>query len=71
MTLDEIKTAVDAGDTVHWANTAYTVIKDSLGQYLIVCSDNDDSIALTWNDGVTLNGYEDQFFLRKPRERRR
>ena len=35
MTLDEIKAAVDAGQTVHWANTGYVVHKDRLGQYLI------------------------------------
>ena len=35
MTLGEIKTAIDAGQTVHWANTGYVVHKDSLGQYLI------------------------------------
>ena len=26
MTLDEIKAAVDAGQTVHWANTSYAGI---------------------------------------------
>jgi hypothetical protein len=63
VTLAEIKAAVDAGKTVHWANTSYTVVKDHLGRYLIVCSTNDDSIGLTWQDGTTLNGAEDQFFL--------
>ena len=33
MTLEEIKAAIDAGRTVHWANTGYRVQKDSLGQY--------------------------------------
>jgi len=35
MILDEIKAAVDAGQTVQWANTGYVVQKDRLGQYLI------------------------------------
>ena len=35
MTLEEINAAVDAGQTVHWANTGYVVHKDRLGQYLI------------------------------------
>jgi hypothetical protein len=36
MTLEDIKAAVDAGQTVHWANTGYIVHKDRLGQYLIM-----------------------------------
>lgn len=36
MTPDDIRSAVDAGKTVHWANTSYIVRKDRLGQYLIV-----------------------------------
>ena len=35
MTLEEIIAAIDAGQTVHWANTGYRVHKDSLGQYLL------------------------------------
>ncbi len=31
MTLDDIKAAVDAGQTVHWANIGYVVHKDWLG----------------------------------------
>ena len=27
MTLDDIKAAVDAGQTVHWANTSYIVLR--------------------------------------------
>jgi hypothetical protein len=62
VTLDEIKAAVDAGKIVHWANKGYTVIKDRLGQYLIVYY-NQNAIGLTHGDGVTMNGREDQFFL--------
>ena len=40
MTLEEIKAAIDAGRTVHWANTGYRVHKDSLGQYLITFEPN-------------------------------
>ena len=36
MTVQEIKKAVDEGKTVCWATPAYRVIKDSIGQYLIV-----------------------------------
>ena len=35
MNIEAIKAAVDAGQTVHWANTGYIVHKDALGQYLI------------------------------------
>ena len=62
MNVHEIKKAVDDGETVYWASTAYRVIKDKIGQYLILCDINDNCIGLTWRDGVTLNGKEEQFF---------
>lgn len=34
-TIEEVRAAVDAGKAVHWNNGGYTVIKDSIGQYLI------------------------------------
>ena len=34
-TIAEVKASVDAGNRVHWSNSGYTVIKDSIGQYLI------------------------------------
>jgi hypothetical protein len=55
MTLQEIKTAVDQGKTVCWINSAYNVIKDSIGQYFIICNLNDYCVGLTWDDGTTLN----------------
>lgn len=60
--LSEIKAAVEAGKTVHWQSPAYSVIKDSLGQWLIRCSINDYCIGLTWRDGVTLNGEPEHFY---------
>ena len=65
MRVDEIKAAVDAGLTVHWASPAYVVIKAPVG-YLIKCRDNGNVIGLTWRDGVTLNGREDEFYLASP-----
>ena len=62
MTAEEIKKAVNEGKTVCWATPAYNVIKDSIGQYLIICLLNNNCIGLTWRDGVTLNGEELQFF---------
>lgn len=63
MNLDEIKAAVDAGQTVHWANTGYTVLRDSIGQWLIKYTPNGHCIGLTHQDGVTLNGRPEQFFI--------
>ena len=63
MTLEQIKTAIESGYPVHWSNTAYDVIKDKIGQYLICCNHNASCIGLTWLDGVTLNGEESEFFL--------
>ncbi|GGO62135.1 hypothetical protein SAMN05444398_12025 [Roseovarius pacificus] len=63
MTLDEIKAAVDAGQTVHWANTGYVVHKDRLGQYLITYVLNDSCIGLTDRGEHRLNGKEAEFFI--------
>ena len=63
MTLDEIKAAVDAGQTVHWANTGYVVHKDRLGQYLITYVPNGSCIGLTDRSGHRLNGKEAEFFI--------
>lgn len=60
MTLQEIKLAVDKGKDVYWDNMAYTVIKDIKGQYFI--KGHNHSIGLTWADGITLNGKEQEFF---------
>jgi hypothetical protein len=65
MTLQEIKDAVLAGKTVHWASKAYVVVKDNVGQWLIECRLNESCIGLTWSDGVTMNGKEDEFFIAK------
>ena len=66
MTLSEIKTAVDKGKPVYHGNHAYYVHKDNLGQYLIICALNDYTIGLTWQDGKTLNGKEEEFFIGEP-----
>lgn len=63
MTRDEIKAAVDAGQTVHWANTGYVVHKDRLGQYLITYVPNGSTIGLTDRSGQRLNGKEAEFFI--------
>lgn len=67
MTLEQIKTAVERGETVHWATTAYEVVKDSIGQWLIIYHRgrrDEHCIGLTHQDGVTMNGARDQFFIR-------
>lgn len=63
MSLEEIKAAVEAGKTVHWASRIYRVVKDSLGQWLILCDMNSYCIGLTWRDGVTMNGKPEEFFI--------
>ena len=65
MKLDEIKKAVDEGKHVKWSNRLYDVVKDNLGQYLIICTTNDYTIGLTWTDGVTLNGRPSEFYVAK------
>lgn len=65
-TIQEIKTAVDAGKTVYADSEAYTVIKDSLGQYLIKFHSG-SVIGLHGQAGTqyetTLNGH--QFYTRE------
>lgn len=62
MTLQEIKAAVRAGKVVHWSNSLYTVIVDSVGQWLIAC-DGGSNTGLTHRDGVTLNGEPHEFYV--------
>lgn len=61
MSTNEIKAAVEAGRTVHWASPAYTVIKDSIGQWFIRHVSG-HLIGLTHADGLTLNGKPEDFF---------
>lgn len=68
MTLAEIKQAIAEGKKVHWSNEIYQVIKDSNGQYLIECISNKNCTGLTWNDGVTLNGKPEDFYIREDKD---
>lgn len=68
MTLEEIKAAVDAGQTVHWVNTGYVVHKDRLGQYLISYLPNGSCIGLTDRKGQRLNGKEAEFFIAQSKD---
>ena len=68
MTLEEIRAAIDAGQTVHWANTGYRVHKDSLGQYLITFEPNGSTIGLTDRSGQRLNEIEAEFFIAESEE---
>lgn len=62
MTLPEIKAAVEAGKVVCWKNANYQVVKDKLGEWLIHCSAG-SAIGLTHQDGVMLNGAEEDFYI--------
>jgi hypothetical protein len=62
MTLEQIKEAIDAGKKVFQHDHEHEVIKDNLGQYLIVYHPNGYTIGLTHQDGVTMNGKETEFF---------
>lgn len=62
MNLDQIKQAIANGKRVYWASPAYSVIRDQFDRYLIHCTINNSYIGLTWLDGVTLNGKEEDFF---------
>jgi hypothetical protein len=68
MTLDEIKAAVDRGETVCWSNDGYEVRRYVIGArpptYDIVCVHNSHAIGLTWLDGVTMNGDPEDFYIK-------
>lgn len=66
MNIAEIKSAVDAGQSVHWTNEGYRVHRDALGQYLITYLPNGSSIGLTDRSGTKLNGDEASFFVSRP-----
>lgn len=45
--LEEVKTAVAAGESVFWGNESYAVRRDAAGQFVIVCSVNKRTAVLT------------------------
>lgn len=66
MTLAEIKQAIADGKTVCWGNVGYTVVnaqQHKKDNYLIK-HHSGHCIGLTWADGTTLNGKEDEFFIK-------
>jgi hypothetical protein len=65
MTLSEIKEAVDAGSKVYYKNESYVVEKDR-GGYDIVSLGTGHRIGLVWMDGMTMNGEEEDFFVKVP-----
>jgi len=66
MTLQEIKDCTDDGCVVHWKSSTYCV-KIWAGDYAIVHQENLHGIWLVCNDGVTLNGKEEDFYIGEPR----
>ena len=66
MTLQEIKDVVRNGRKVHWSSKSYEVILHNFTsgeeQWLIKFIPNGHCIGLTWEDGVTMNGKEEDFF---------
>lgn len=63
MTLQEIKDAVLAGQTVHWKSESYEVTRDKVGQWFIICRFNGSLSGLTWADGVTMSEKPEDFYL--------
>jgi len=64
MTLQDIKAAVLAGNTVHWSTTAYAVkYSERADDFNIVYTPDGNCIGLTHQDGVTMNGKPEEFFL--------
>ena len=68
MTLEEIKSAIQKGQTVNYKNSGAEVQKTKAGQYHIVTLFNNYRIGLTWANGVTVNGKPDDFFIQSKYE---
>lgn len=66
MTLDEIKAAIDRGETVCWSHDGYEVQQWTNGLH-IVCLHNGHAIGLTWLDGATMNGEPEDFYVKGTR----
>ena len=64
MTLAEILRAVDEGMPVHWQSPGYLVERPARGGLCVIRSlSTGHCIGLTWADGTTLNGKEEEFFI--------
>lgn len=64
MNVLEIRRAVDEGLIVCWTSVDYRVLKNpGTDSYFINCKPTGHTIGLTWADGKTLNGKEDEFFI--------
>ena len=61
----EIRAAVDSGMRVYWSSVNYEVIRDRIGQYLIIFDRGgkwENATGLTWKNSEHLNGSPDEFF---------
>lgn len=63
MTLEEIKSAVDAGKTVHWSNERYIVVKDAYGEYYITDKHNGFTNGLVRRDTGKMVDKEEDFYV--------
>ena len=61
MKLEDIKKAVEQGQTVHWKNKGYTVQKWKNGDFYVVFSANKNAVGLEYEG--QLQGQEGDFFL--------
>ena len=51
-----------------WSNDRYTIKHGADGDLVIHCATNYHQIGLTWRDGVTLNGREEDFYIKGERK---
>lgn len=63
MTLAQIEEALNEGCRVYWYNKDYEVVKNTEGQLKIKCLRSGSCINLVLNDGVTLDGDPEDFFI--------
>lgn len=70
MTLEEIKQAVLDGKTVHWTSDEYIVASDNRVHFVVQRIKDKCCVALTWGDGKTLNGKEEDFYVAVTAEER-
>jgi hypothetical protein len=67
MKLSEIHRSIGEGLKVHWQNYDYEVVRaKNTDKYYIKSLSTGHCISLTWGDGITINGKEEEFFAVQP-----
>ncbi len=68
MTLAEIKEAVNKNIEVYYKSSNYVITRSGDEYYIMSLGGDEHTIGLTWMDGITMNGKEEDFFTMRSSE---